>query len=492
MHFHIPYHGYVLKQPTKMLALYHALRDTIVDGVLLYGTKLPSSREMAGLYGISRGTVNQVYDMLASEGYLVCEVGRGTFISFRGEEPKERDTGKKKYKLSEWGQRVSEQPRPEVMQRSTWNDADSIADFHTFKPDYDAFPQEEWNRCLHAEARKMLEDKGGEPASSQGDPELRESIAQYLRRARGIAVGKDQVVIVNGSMQAIALTVQLLIQAGDRVIMENPGFKGIVSAVNAVNGTMQPVKVDEQGIVPGHWEAKLLFVTPSRQFPTGAVLSLDRRQQLLQWANDKEAIIVEDDYDSEFRHRGKALEPLKVLDREERVVYIGSFTKTLLPSIRIGYAVLPSSLIHPFVKAKSLYEPLPTGLLEQKTLAAFMQSGQYERHLRRMKRVYSRKFEYLLKRLHEHLSAQFDWVESDAGLHIFGWWRGTAAQYVTFRDRCSTAGIRWSETLVKDAERNRYGAYFHFPHVTQEAMELGVKIMKEIAEESAPILEGNV
>ncbi|WP_282941084.1 PLP-dependent aminotransferase family protein [Paenibacillus sp. RC67] len=475
MHFQIPYHGYVLKQPTKMLALYHALRDTIVDGVLSCGTKLPSSRELAGLYGISRGTVNQVYDMLASEGYLVCEVGRGTFISFRGEEPKEKDAGKKEYRLSEWGQRVSDQPQPEVMHRSTWDDDGIIADFHTFKPDYDAFPGEEWNRCLYAEARTMMGDPGAEPASSQGDPELRESIAQYLRRARGIAVSKEQVVIVNGSMQAIALTVQLLIQAGDRVIMEKPGFSGIMRAVNAVKGEVQAIEVDEQGIVPHEWDARLLFVTPSRQFPTGAVLSLDRRQQLLQWAHEKEAIIVEDDYDSEFRHRGKALEPLKVLDHEERVIYIGSFTKTLLPSIRIGYAVLPSSLIQPFVKAKSLYEPLPTGLLEQKTLASFMQNGQYERHLRRMKRVYSRKFEFLLKRLHEHLSAQFKWVESDAGLHIFGWWRGTSAQYITFRDRCRAAGIRWSETVIGEVDKPRYGAYFHIAHVTQEAMELGVK-----------------
>lgn len=492
MHFQIPYHGYALKQPTKMLALYHALRDTILDGVLPCGTKLPSSREMAGLYGLSRGTVNQAYDMLASEGYLICEVGRGTFISFKGEQPNERGTSKKEYPLSEWGRRISAHSRSEQMQREAGLEVEKVADFGSVAFDYEAFPREEWNRSLHIEARKLMSDQGNEPASSQGDPVLRDRIAHYLRRARGIAATKEQVVIVNGSMQAIALTVQLLVQAEDRVILEHPGYAGIIRAVNAVKGEGQAVEVDEQGIVPAQWDAKLLFVTPSRQFPTGAVLSLDRRQQLLQWANDKEAIIVEDDYDSEFRHRGKALEPLKVLDREERVIYIGSFTKTLPPSIRIGYAVLPSSLVQPFVKAKSLYEPMSTGLLEQRTLASFMQGGQYERHLRRMKRVYSRKFEFLLKRLHEHLSAWFEWVESDAGLHIFGWWRGTSEQYALFRVQCAKAGVRWLETVVGEGNKLRHGAYFHFPHMALEAMEQGIRTMKEIADRLSPALEGNV
>ncbi|GAA4855056.1 PLP-dependent aminotransferase family protein [Paenibacillus vulneris] len=482
MHFQIPYHGYELKYSTKMQALYHALRDTIVEGILPYGTRLPSSREMAGLYGMSRGTVNQVYDMLASVGYVVSEVGRGTFISYRGEGPKEPDTAKKEYRLSEWGRRLLEQSGPAALYTPAPSAAAMKADFDTLHPEYDAFPKEEWSRCLYAASRELTKGDGPmELPPAQGDDALRECIAQYLRRARGIAAVKEQIVIVNGSMQAIALAVQMLVQSGDKVVMESPGFRGIPRAVHAVNGIGVAVEVDRHGIVPDDWNARLLFVTPSRQYPTGAVLSMERRQQLLQWAQERDAIIVEDDYDSEFRHRGKALEPLKVLDRQERVIYIGSFTKTMLPTIRIGYAVLPLPLVLPFVKAKSLYEPLPAGLLEQKALAGFMQNGQYEKHLRRMKRVYSRKFEFLLKQLQTHLSEPFDWVESDAGLHIFGWWRGAAGQYESFRDRCASAGVRWSEIVTDKAAKLKYGACFHFPHLPQEAMEYGVRTMKELA-----------
>lgn len=289
-------------------------------------------------------------------------------------------------------------------------------------------------------------------------------------------------------MQAIALTVQLLVNPGDPVVIENPGYLGIRRAVHAAGGITKPISMDGQGIIPDDWEAKLLFVTPSRQFPTGVVLSMERRQQLLKWANEQDAIIIEDDYDSEFRHRGKSLEPLKVLDREDRVIYIGSFSKTLLSGIRIGYAVMPASLVEPIRKAKALFEPRPTGLLEQRTLAAFMGSGSYERHLRRMKRTYSRKFECLQKWLYKLLSDQFAWVEGDAGLHIFGWWRGNEPTYIKFREQCAQAGIRWSEVGVPvqsteteaEAEKVSYGAYFNFPHLSEADIEYAIKRMEEV------------
>ncbi|MDF2961239.1 MAG: transcriptional regulator, partial [Paenibacillus sp.] len=347
-------------------------------------------------------------------------------------------------------------------------------------PDSESFPKEEWNRCLFAAARQMSLQNPIVQPSVQGDPELRECIANYLRRARGIAAHAEQIVVFNGSMQAIALLTQLLLNPGDTAIVENPGYNGIRKAVLAAGGVCLPVDVDAQGIVPDDWAAQLLFVTPGRQFPTGVVLSLERRQQLLQWAYEREAVIIEDDYDSEFRHRGKSLEPLKVLDREERVVYIGSFSKSLLSSIRIGYAVLPQALVKPLSKAKALFEPLPTGLLEQQTLAAFMSSGQFERHLRRMKRVYSRKFECLRRLLNTHLSDRFAWAESDAGLHLFGWWLSGAMEYAAFRDRCGAAGIRWSETALPEKSGLRYGAYFHFPHLSEQEMEYAVKRMQEL------------
>ncbi|MCU6796627.1 PLP-dependent aminotransferase family protein [Paenibacillus sp. WQ 127069] len=486
MHFQIPFHLYRSKYPTKLLALYHSLRDSILDGVLTYETRLPSSRELAALYGLSRGTVNVVYDMLNAEGYVRSEIGRGTFVSIHYEPKSTPERQSQVYVLSDWGKRLMSQPTGDVSY-----DLPGVVkqiDFHWFAPDIGLFPQEEWNRHLHA-AAKELTGQGVIPrAELQGDYELRNSIAQYLRRARGIDSHPSQIVIFNGSMQAIALTVQLLVNPGDPVIVENPGYLGIRRAVHTAGGITKTISMDGQGIIPDDWEAKLLFVTPSRQFPTGVVLSMERRQQLLKWAYEQDAIIIEDDYDSEFRHRGKSLEPLKVLDREDRVIYIGSFSKTLLSGIRIGYAVMPASLVEPIRKAKALFEPRPTGLLEQRTLAAFMGSGSYERHLRRMKRAYSRKFECLQKWLYMLLSGQFAWVEGDAGLHIFGWWRGNEPTYIEFRDQCAQAGIRWSEVSVPvqlteteaEAEKVSYGAYFNFPHLSEADIEYAIKRMEEV------------
>ncbi|UUZ89602.1 PLP-dependent aminotransferase family protein [Paenibacillus sp. P25] len=274
--------------------------------------------------------------------------------------------------------------------------ADGIVRFDRFRADPDAFPREAWRRCLFAQVRELA---GGTPhpaAPPQGDEQLRSAIAQMLRRSRGIAARPEHVAVTGGSMQAIALLAQLLVAPGEAAAAETPAFTGVRRAIAAAGGRCIDAAVDAQGIVPADWDAKALFVTPARQFPTGAVLSLERRQALLRWAAEREAVIVEDDYDSEFRHRGKSLEPLKVLDRGERVVYVGGFTTTAAAARahRLRGA-LPPRLAGPFARALALYEPRPVNLLEQRALAAFMQSGEYERHLRRMKRIYSRKFALL-------------------------------------------------------------------------------------------------
>jgi GntR family transcriptional regulator/MocR family aminotransferase len=309
-------------------------------------------------------------------------------------------------------------------------------------------------------------------------------------------------------------------------VAETPAFRGVRHTVYASGARCIDAAVDVQGIVPADWDARALFVTPARQFPTGAVLSLERRQVLLRWADEHGATIIEDDYDSEFRHRGKSLEPLKVLDRSERVVYIGSFTKTLLPGTRIGYAVLPPALVGPFARAQQVTAgAYPVNLLEQRALAAFMTSGEYERHLRRMKRTYSRKFHLLAQLLHEHLSRWFDWVDGDAGLHLFGWWRGSTASYAAYRQRCATLGVRWAEAegpaagggvaglAAADAdgvtcaaaavvtgaaasvpgeggdrcEQPRCGVYLNFPHLSEEELTRGVLLMRRAGEQ----LEGS-
>lgn len=485
MHFHIPYHMYTRKYPSKRLALYSAIRDCIASGVLVTGTRLPSSREMAALYGLSRGTVNEVYDMLSSEGYVTSGVGRGTFVTFQAPKPRAAELSRQDvYVLSDWGKRLNEQPDGrEDNAAGCGGERRRIADFQAFGPDSHWFPIKEWNRCLYAQARMLAGSEQQQVGhSSLGDAALRDSIAQYIRRARGIAADASQIAVFNGSMQAIALAAQLLLNPGDRVVMENPGYAGAARAFEAAGGICIHAPVDGQGVIPDDWEAKLLMVTPNRQYPTGAVLTLDRRQQLLAWAAERNSLILEDDYDSVFRHRGRSLEPFKVLDREGRVIYIGSFTSTLLPHVRIGYAVLPPSLTPSFARAKTLYEPYPSNLLEQRTLAAWMNSGHYERHLRRMKRVYGRKFKLLRALLTDRLSSWFQWIESDAGLSLFGWWRGPSEQYIRFRALCLEAGILWPDTSVRDAASGsiRYGASFYFARLSEEELTHGVNQMRAI------------
>lgn len=485
MHFQLAYSSYLERYSTKIQALYHAIRDAIVSGLFVYGDKLPSSRELAAMYEISRGTVNQVYDMLASQGYLSSTHGSGTFVAYRTELSEEAthekcndfiDDNNTTYHLSSWGKQISTLtiPAANYTPTSQGNLLPDHIDFSRYAPDLTKFPYDEWNSRLYAEVRAQ-ENGANASHRSLGDLSLREAIAAYLRRMRGIVVQVEQIAVTAGSMQAIALLTQLLADSGDHIVAESPCYEGISLAIKAAGATLIEAGLDGQGLVPKDWDARMLFVTPSRQFPTGEVLSLERRQTLLQWASKQNAVIVEDDYDSEFRYRGVHVEPLKTLDKEDRVVYLGSFTKTLPLDVRLGYVVMPLALADVFRKAQALYEPKPINLLEQRALASFMNSGQYERHLRRMNRLYSRKFKLLFQLLTEQLSDLFDWIENDAGLHIFGWWKRDKQSYDSFALVAKQLGVFFAEAKSTEANQARNGIILAFAHLTEEEIIEGVR-----------------
>jgi GntR family transcriptional regulator/MocR family aminotransferase len=464
-----------------MKALYHAVRDAIHDGNLVYGEKLPSTRELAASYHISRGTVNQVYDTLTAQGYLQSEHGRGTFVAYQADLSNEDYQVKScTHHLSAWGNRIQQLEQQTAQQTAQARDHSKenseVIDFSKYQPDLSKFPYDEWNNRLYAEIRHREEHviHASASVSSTGDPKLREAIAAYLRRMRGIHVDADHIAVTAGSMQAIALLTQLLADPGDHVVTESPCYVGISQAILAAGAKLIEASLDGQGLVPQNWDARMLFVTPSRQFPTGEMLSLERRQTLLDWAHRRDAMIVEDDYDSEFRYRGMHVEPLKTLDKEGRVIYLGSFTKTLPFEVRLGYVVLPPTLADTFRKAQALYEPRPVNLIEQRALAAFMTSGQYERHLRRMNRLYSRKFHMLLKLLNQQLSTWFDWVENEAGLHVFGWWRGTTSAYEAFRSSARSEGVHYSEVSSSTSDGIKVGIYLSFAHLSDAQIQEGV------------------
>ncbi|MGG3456596.1 PLP-dependent aminotransferase family protein [Paenibacillus rhizolycopersici] len=492
--FTIPLASFGEKYRYKYLAVYHALRAAILDGTLPEGTRLPATRELAELYGLSRGSVSQAYDMLHADGYVRTAVGSGTFVA-GGLQPSQADDGPKApIALSRWGQRVS-------AAMAIGGDAgeaplavaDGLGGARTAPPPEAAavpisyrdggpwealFPEAEWNSALAWAARSKPGTGSGEGADPAGEPELRAAIAAHLRRSRGIAAEPEHICLFNGSMQAITLLTQLLLGEGEPAVLENPCYYGISRAVAACGGVVVPAALDVDGIVPRDWEARLLFVTPGRQFPTGAVLSHARRRELLAWASRRNAVIVEDDYDSEFRWGGRPLEPLKALDHEERVVYVGSFSKTMFAALRVGYAVLPRALVRPVASAKALYEPVPPARQEQRALARFMRTGGYERHLRRMRRHYGAKQEAFRRCLERELGGVFRFRPADAGLLLYAEWRRSPEEYNAFREAAAARGVHFRDAAAYQITPGAPAACFAFSHLDDKMLIEGVFRMK--------------
>ncbi|MWV46870.1 aminotransferase class I/II-fold pyridoxal phosphate-dependent enzyme [Paenibacillus sp. HJL G12] len=465
--------AYLDKYRFKYLALYHALREAIQDGRLPGGMKLPSTRELAELYGLSRGAVAQSYDMLMAEGYVHAETGRGSFVTHAGYSPRPQEKMKETpVKLSNWGERLLQLPRIPV------DPAEQAEISFINQPlEMGRFPYEEWRSALsYAGGRKgsRLQHK----APPEGDSELREAIAAQLRVTRGIMARPEHIVLFSGSMQGIVLLFQLLMNEGETAVVEDPGFHGIRRAIKACGGIATPATVDRQGIVPKDWEAGILFVTPSRQYPTGAVLSLERRRELLDWAQRHDAVIIEDDYDSEFRFGGKPIEPLKALDTQERVIYIGSFSQTMFTGLRLGYAVLPEGLVAAAMRAKSLYEPMSPGLLEQRALARFMSKGGYMRHVRRLTRLYGARHRHFSEMMKEQMGDLFELMPGDAGLHVYAEWRKSPDEYRAFYEAAHRHGICFRDARVYWLNEGPPAACFGFAHLEEERITDGILRMR--------------
>ncbi|MGG4035162.1 PLP-dependent aminotransferase family protein [Paenibacillus cisolokensis] len=469
----------------KRTALFLTLREAIASGRFPAGSRLPSTRQIAETLGVARGTVNEAYDMLYAAGLVRGEQGKGTFVVFASTDPQPPVSGAGKpeaVRLSAWAGRLLPVPDrsswPEY--RHTGNTGEEIG-FIIGRMDEQALPGERWKTFMYTEIREAGRKQRRDAFAAGGHGPLREAIADELRRERGIHADPRAIVLTNGSMQAIALLTMLLIEPGDPVAVERPCYDGIVRAVLAAGGIAVEAEVDRDGIVPCDWAAKLLFVTPSRQFPTGAVLPPVRRKQLLEWAIRREAVIVEDDYDSEFRWGSRPSEPLRAMDATGRVVYLGTFSKTMYPDLRIGYAVLPDSLIEPFLRAKFLLEPHPTGIAEQRALAAFMASGQYGKHLRKARRIYGRRLAALSRELDRRLPHLFERERSGAGLHLFVRWKKEPELYSRFREACARAGVTWTDGAVYwTGGPPQPSALLGFAHLPEERIVLGVRRMEEV------------
>ncbi|KAA6459819.1 PLP-dependent aminotransferase family protein [Acidobacteria bacterium AB60] len=400
--------------------IYQHLRDAILSGKLPAGERLPSTRELAEQLHVSRTVVLLAYDQLLAEGYASGRRGAGTYVTttlnLRVMHPQ---TESFHFRLSQYGKRLAAGP-PQM--RDELRRARPLRyDFVYGRSNIDIFPFEAWRRLLLRNARRAPVHELDYGAAA-GSPALRQAIAAHLQRSRGVVCDPSQILIVNGSAQAIDLIIRVLVNPGDSIAVEDPGYQGARHGLRAARARLRPVPVDHDGIIPEKIPAgtRMVFITPSHQFPTGAVLPLARRLALLDWARRHRAVIVEDDYDGEFRYGGQALASLQGLDREGRVLYLGTFSRTVFPALRIGYLVAPRSLMPALAAAKWISDR-HTSTLEQQTLAEFLASGLYERFLRRVRRSNSARRDALLDAIHAVFGPAIEVTGQGAGAHIVLW-----------------------------------------------------------------------
>lgn len=401
--------------------LYGALRREILEGRLRPGTRLPATRDLAREHGLSRGTIVTAFEELKSEGYIEGSTGSGTYVSkvlpeelleVRRKGARKDSLQRPERKFSGYGSSI--RMFPGLSGRAP-------RAFRSNLPAVDEFPVTLWaqiaNRKLRRAPAAML--MGGEAA---GYKPLREAIAAYVSRSRGVVCTAAQVVVLSGVQEALDLAVRLFLDHGDRVLMEDPGYVGAARIFEAMGAKMVSLGIDEQGAkLPDAGEtARLVYVTPAHQAPLGVTMSLARRLELLEWAKRTGALIFEDDYDGEYRYSGRPVPALQGLDRSGVVLFAGSFSKVLFPSLRLGYLIVPEDLVERFAAAKSILNR-HTPLLEQTVLCEFIDAGHFGRHLRRMREMYSERLGVLLEEGKKRLGGALEISEIEAGLQTMGW-----------------------------------------------------------------------
>ena len=469
--------------------VYADLRQGILAGRLRPGDRIPASRALAEEHGISRNTILAAFDQLLSEGYLVTRGGSGTFVADNLPDlgPAARETLE-----------APAEQAPKIAVRSA-----ILLDAANYRPsyppgkwwpcfvpglsDHSDFPFPLWARLLARAWRHPRAEvvNGGDPG---GYPPLRQAIAQYLRQARGIDCAAEDILIVSGIRQAVDLTCRLLLNAGEAVWIERPGFPGIGAAIAAGGGRLVHVAVDEEGLdladgLAQAPEARIACVAPSHQYPLGIVMSLQRRLALLAWAREAKAWILEDDYDSEFRYAGRPLAALRSLDRDGRVIYVGTLSKLLFPSLRVGYLVVPKALSNAFRRARAIVDDQPA-MATQPALAAFFEEGHLAAHVRRMRKRYAQRQLLLLDAARRHFGDRIALQPDVAGLHLVG----TCAPDLLAHDtdtgisaRLAEAGLTVSSLSAYDVGPDkREGLMFGYAGVPDSKIEAGIKRVAEV------------
>ncbi|NEP11403.1 MAG: PLP-dependent aminotransferase family protein [Symploca sp. SIO2C1] len=404
--------------------VYEELRRAILTGRLSKGKRIPSTRALAKSLGISRTTVTVAYEQLLSEGYLETTVGSGTFVCCQLPDELLNSAAINSFhkeshppvQLSNYGAILANTEIP------YYQEPNLPISFRYGQPSIDQFPLKLWRKLLSRHCSANL-DWLNYPTDAGGYQPLREAIACYLSRSRAVQCEPDQIIITSGSQQALDLVTRLLIAPGDGIALEEPGYPGARYTFLTQGAKLYPVAVDESGLVIekltnySKKSLKLIYVTPSHQFPTGAVLSLPRRLELLVWAKKMGIMIIEDDYDSEYRYGERPIPGLQGLDHSNSVLYIGTFSKMLFPSLRIGYLVVPQHLVSLLTRAKWLTDR-HSPLLEQKVLVDFLNEGHLESYIRRMRTHYNQLRQILVQTLKTYFDQRVTILGEKAGIHL--------------------------------------------------------------------------
>lgn len=484
--------------------IYEAIRAAILSGEFASGIRLPSSRNLAQNLGVSRITVTNAYEQLFAEGYLEGVTGAGTFVAaelpddlLRTVESKSKKQNKNPaviknekvlLQLSPFGEKLATGSIESVR-------AQQVVKFQPFQNGLtaiDKFPFEIWSRIAARINRNPPRDILGY-GDPQGFKPLREAIAAHLKSARGVVCTPDQIVITSGAQQALDLTARIFLGAGDAVLMEDPRYLEAGNAFAAMGAKVIPVAVDAEGFdavkIPAALKkskskehVKLVYVTPSHQYPLGVTMTLARRLALIEWARANNAWIIEDDYNSEFRYAGRPLASLQGLDANGRVIYIGTFSKTIFPSLRIGCAVVPSELVEIFVAARALSD-VHSSLIDQAILTEFIREGHFARHIRWMRQLYEERQKILLAECEKHLNNLLEVEKADAGMHLVGWLpEGVNDQKIA--KRALTQNLKISPLTSYFTNKPKRGGFIlGYTAFDEKQTKAAVKKLKEILSE---------
>jgi GntR family transcriptional regulator/MocR family aminotransferase len=410
--------------------LYAQLRESILSGELKGGMQLPSTRALASELNVSRNTILSAYRQLLAEGYLESLLGSGTYVArmlpdsmlaiSAGNSPESLRRPQKRQ--LQFAHTVKFQLAVSQLPAASPGSSSKVPrPFRPETPALDVFPYSLWTRLVVRQARRMPSTAFAYQDWAGYHP-LRQAIAAHVAVSRQVHCTPEQIIIMPGSQGALNLVAQLLVNAGDEVWIEDPGYLGARGALIGVGAQIIPVPVDDEGLIVDAGiarapQARLVYLTPSHQFPLGVTMSLARRLALLDWAKQAGAYLVEDDYDSEYRFVGRPLAALQGLDDAERVIYIGTFSKVLFPALRLGYLILPPALVDACLAVRHFIDIHPP-ILEQAVLTEFMAEGHFIRHLRRMRMVYAERRAALLDAAHE---LPIEIHSPEAGIHCIGW-----------------------------------------------------------------------